>query len=240
MFKVETTDSPSHAKENRRGSGNFFGDAVADSVKAGNQDATVAQIGFPKFGIAALAPFVREPGGLVPQAGRFVIGAAFGGDPRRQDPRRKMKIRLSHAQDWHYPSRSVNTNTACLMPIDAVATKRSRFLSLSRAAWRVAETPGTDRNSIQTTAEHARASGCARTRREVWWCGSVGSSAPISRLVSKWIMGSKAGSALPLWFGSLRVPVPFRSVRPSRASPGVGDGDSRPNPEELAGWPPAN
>jgi hypothetical protein len=33
---------------------------LADSVKAGNQDATVAQIGFPKFGIAALAPVIPD------------------------------------------------------------------------------------------------------------------------------------------------------------------------------------
>jgi hypothetical protein len=38
MLKGETTDFPSRAKENRRGGENFFGDALANSAQAGNQD----------------------------------------------------------------------------------------------------------------------------------------------------------------------------------------------------------
>ncbi len=84
MLKRETTDLPSRAKENRRGSENFFVEALPDSINAADQDAAVAQIRCPKFGIAAVVPVVRKHGGLVPQAGWLVIGAAFGGDARRR------------------------------------------------------------------------------------------------------------------------------------------------------------
>jgi hypothetical protein len=76
-----------------------------DSVEARRQDAAVAEIRFPKFGIAALVPIVREPGGLVPRAGWFVTGAAFGRDARRQEPRRRQEAsRRAWRKRWRKSS----------------------------------------------------------------------------------------------------------------------------------------
>jgi hypothetical protein len=59
LSKAEATVFPGQAKENRRGSENFSGKGSSDSVEAGHQDAPVAQVRFPKFGLGpVLVPVV--------------------------------------------------------------------------------------------------------------------------------------------------------------------------------------
>ncbi len=84
---VLPTQAKENRQENRRGSENFSGTGLPNSVEAGNQDTTVAQINLAEFGIAALVPVAGELRGLVPEVRRFVIGDPFLKRALRRDDR---------------------------------------------------------------------------------------------------------------------------------------------------------